>query len=132
MTEAVRGGRRDLHDQDLGHAGVLLPAADEQVGGLPRTPKIDEHTVEVPLLQSCSVFPSLTSWFAAYIVQAGTTDFNKPVGTGPFVYESFTPGVSSTFTANRSYWRGAPYVDSLVINSSFTDDAARVNAVLSD
>ena len=29
----------------------------------------------------------------------------KPVGTGPFVYQSFTPGSRSVFTRNPDYWR---------------------------
>jgi len=60
------------------------------------------------------------------------TDFNKPIGTGPFRYGSFTPGASSTFPAYRDYWGGGPYVDELVIDSSYTDDAARLNAVISN
>src|SRR5262249_49795648 len=52
------------------------------------------------------------------------------VGTGPFVYRSFTPGHRSVFTANPHYWGHAPYVNTLVVDSSFTNDNARVNAAL--
>src|SRR5579862_7964381 len=61
-----------------------------------------------------------------------------PIGTGPFKYQSFTPGQQSVFTRNDDYWGAdigflgstGPYVDSLVI-TDISDDAARVNAVVS-
>ena len=52
---------------------------------------VDKLTVEVPLLQSIAQFEQLTFTQASHIIQNGTTDFNKPVGTGPFVYKSFHP-----------------------------------------
>ena len=94
--------------------------------------KLDRLTVQVPLRRPLAAFPGVTSWFNAYVVQDGTTDFNRPIGTGPFRFQSFTPGSSSTFLANPDYWRGRPYVDQLVVDSSFTDDPARVNALLSN
>jgi peptide/nickel transport system substrate-binding protein len=93
--------------------------------------KLDRLTVHVPLLRPFADFPAFTAWFTALVVPDGATDFNKPVGTGPFKYGSFIPGTSSTFAANPNYWRGVPYVDQLVVNSSYTDDGARVNALLS-
>ena len=92
---------------------------------------LDKLTVEVPLLQSIAQFEQLTFTQASHIVQAGTTDWNKPVGTGPFVYKSFTPGTESVFTANREYWKSPePYADTLIIDSSFTADPARLNSLL--
>jgi peptide/nickel transport system substrate-binding protein len=93
--------------------------------------KRDKLTVEIPLLRSIAQFEQLTFTQASHIIQDGTTDFNKPVGTGPFVYKSFKPGSQSVFTANRNYWRSPePYVDTLVIDSSFTADPARLNSLL--
>jgi peptide/nickel transport system substrate-binding protein len=92
---------------------------------------LDAHTVEVPLIKPAAEFPTILSWYNGYVVQNGTKNFNKPIGTGPFRYESFTPGSSSTFTANPDYWRGKPFVDRLVVDSSFTADPARLNALLS-
>jgi peptide/nickel transport system substrate-binding protein len=93
--------------------------------------KIDELTVEIPLLRSIAQFEQLTFTQASHIIQNGTTDFNKPVGTGPFKLKSFNPGTQSVFTANRDYWRSPePYVDTLVMDSSFTADPARLNSLL--
>jgi peptide/nickel transport system substrate-binding protein len=64
------------------------------------------------------------------IIQNGFTDFRHPVGTGPFKLKSFTPGKGSLFTANKSYWGGAPYLDELQY-TDIPDPTARVNALLS-
>jgi peptide/nickel transport system substrate-binding protein len=93
--------------------------------------KIDNLTVRIPLLRSVAQFPQLTFTQASHVIQNGTKDFNHPVGTGPFKLKSFTPGTQSVFLANRDYWRSSePYVDTLVIDSSFTSDPARLNALL--
>ena len=93
--------------------------------------KLDNLTVQVPLLRSIAQFEQLCFTQASHVVQNGTTDWNKPVGTGPFVYESFTPGSESVFTANRNYWQSPkPYADKLIIDSSFTSDPARLNSLL--
>lgn len=93
--------------------------------------KLGPLTVQVPLLHGVAQFPSITTWYNGYVIQDGTTSFAKPIGTGPFKFQSFTPGTSSTFVANPDYWMGRPHLDALVVNSSFTDDASRLNAILS-
>lgn len=56
---------------------------------------------------------------------------HHPIGTGPFKFQSFTPGVSSVFVRNDNYWRAPePYLDELIV-VDLTDDTARVNALLS-
>jgi peptide/nickel transport system substrate-binding protein len=93
--------------------------------------KLDKYTVQVPLRRGLAEFPTIVSQYPLSIVPEGTTDFNKAVGTGPFMLESFTPGTRSTFKANKNYWQsGTPYVDELDINSSFTDNDAQLNALL--
>ena len=98
-----------------------------------RLRKRDRLTVEVPLLLGIAQFPSLTFTQNSFVIQNGTTDFTKVVGTGPFKLESFTPGSQSVFTANKDYWQsGKPYVDTLIINSSYPSDTARLNALLAN
>lgn len=93
--------------------------------------KIDKLTVEVPLLLGIAQFPSVTFTQNTFVIQDGTTDFSKVVGTGPFKLESFTPGTQSVFTANKNYWQAPePYVDTLIINSSYPNDNSRLNALL--
>jgi peptide/nickel transport system substrate-binding protein len=93
--------------------------------------KIDQRTVEVPLLRPFAGFEAFASFYTSYVVQDGTTDFSRPVGTGPFKFGSFEPGAHSSFSSNPDYWRGKPLVDELVVDSSFTDDPARINALAS-
>jgi peptide/nickel transport system substrate-binding protein len=91
-------------------------------------------TVEIPLLQPVAQFPSLFTFVNCGIVQNGATHRSlntHPIGTGPFKFVSWTPGARSEFAANHDYWRGSPHLSTLVFDSSFTDDTARLNALLS-
>lgn len=50
------------------------------------------------------------TWLAA--VAQDPAKMLEPVGTGPFVFESYVPGVSFTAARNDDYWRdGLPYLD---------------------
>jgi peptide/nickel transport system substrate-binding protein len=96
-----------------------------------RLRKRDKLTVEVGLKHGVAQFPSTTFTQNSFVIKNGTTDFSKVIGTGPFKLDSFTPGTQSVFTANRNYWGApAPYVDTLIIDSSYANDTARLNALL--
>ena len=41
---------------------------------------------------------------------------DKCVGTGPFIYQSYTTGVSVNFIANPNYWGGAPRFRTLIFD----------------
>jgi len=70
-----------------------------------------------------------TFWFA--IVPAGTRDFNRGIGTGPFRLKEFKRGLRSVVVRNPNYWRnGRPFVDEVEM-SGLGDEGARVNALLS-
>ena len=93
--------------------------------------KRDALTVEIPLTRAIGDFPSLLCSYSASVIQNGFTDFSHPIGTGPFKFVSFNPGSQSVFAANRGYWAHPyPYVDELIINTSFADDTTRTNALL--
>jgi peptide/nickel transport system substrate-binding protein len=96
--------------------------------------KLDSLTVQVPLAMPAAQFPTIFAYFDFPVVQEGATvksAATNPVGTGPFKFESFTPGSRSVFTANKDYWEsGLPYVDQLVVDSSFTDTDSLFNALL--
>ncbi len=104
------------------------------IGGLidlKRVRKIDRLTVEVPLVAPTGQWPSTTT--IVPIVKAGAkaeTFDTKPIGTGPFKFQSFSQS-RSVFVANKDYWEhGKPYVDKVVFDTSFTDENARLNALL--
>jgi peptide/nickel transport system substrate-binding protein len=93
--------------------------------------KLDQYTVRIPMLAAYSIVPiSLVGNGEMSIVPEGY-DPKHPVGTGPFKYQSFTPGNQSVFTRNPHYFvTGQPYVDKLVI-VDYSDETSQVNALLS-
>ena len=112
----------------LGGALVLSPV---KVNGLK---KVDDLTVEVPMSLPFGSFPEQLAafWYFLYIAPDGWTQNDKPNGTGPFVYKSFTPGQQSVFVRNKNYWKaGLPYLDSVTI-LDFQDPTAVLNALTSN
>ena len=91
--------------------------------------KVDSHTVKVILNSPDSDQPAKLSEKQAKIVKMGTEDFKKGNGTGPYLLESFEPGVRSTHTRNPNYWRDGANFDALEI-TAITDPIARVNALI--
>jgi peptide/nickel transport system substrate-binding protein len=91
---------------------------------------LDKYTVQIPMLSPYSTFDEALT--AQYFFIAPTDyDPSHPVGTGPFMYRSFTPGQQSVFDRNPSYWQeGLPYVDKVVI-TDYSDETSQVNALLS-
>ncbi|MCG6890493.1 MAG: ABC transporter substrate-binding protein [Gammaproteobacteria bacterium] len=71
--------------------------------------------------------PGLMGLYQAKVVQEGST--GGGIGTGPFVMESFQPGVKSIHVRNKNYFRDGPNLDAVEI-TAITDPVARVNALL--
>jgi peptide/nickel transport system substrate-binding protein len=97
---------------------------------LKRSRKLDDRTVRIQLKFPNVGFPDdLGQYFNSVV----PTDYDpaKPVGSGPFMFDSFTPGERSVFKKNPDYWReDMPRADEVVI-IDFPDDTPRVNALLS-
>jgi peptide/nickel transport system substrate-binding protein len=96
------------------------------------TTAVDSHTVRVKLTAPTASFVEqlAAAEFDLLIAPAG---FNpaQPNGTGPFVYQSFTPGQRSVFTRHKHYWQhGLPYVDTLTL-IDFADTVSLQNALTS-
>lgn len=91
--------------------------------------KVDSHTVKVELSSPDSDLPIKLGEKQAKIVKMNTVDFRKGIGTGPYVLESFEPGVRSTHSRNLNYWRDGPNFDALEL-TGITDPIARVNALI--
>jgi peptide/nickel transport system substrate-binding protein len=110
-------------------------ATMQRIIDVKRLRKRDKRTVEVPLRIRVGNFPILTAYFAFAVIPAGATPKSitaAPIGTGPWKFKSFTPGRQSVFTRNPNYWEhGGPYLDRLTIDSSFNDETARLNSLLS-
>jgi peptide/nickel transport system substrate-binding protein len=92
--------------------------------------KLDNLTVRIPFTSGFSPLPQVLAGYYCYIVPVGY-DPKNPVGTGPFKFESFTPGQQSVFIRNNNYWEeGLPYVDRLIM-SNYDDETSQVNALIS-
>ena len=72
--------------------------------------------------------PTLLGLFQTKIVKNGTT--GEGIGTGPYVMDSFQPGVKSVHSRNKNYWREGANLDAIEI-TAITDPVARVNALIS-
>jgi peptide/nickel transport system substrate-binding protein len=80
--------------------------------------KVDDHTVTITMdspLSATLFLPKIANYAGGFIVCAqaveamGDETFKThPVGTGPFMFESYTPQNSVVLTANDDYFRGAP------------------------
>jgi peptide/nickel transport system substrate-binding protein len=79
---------------------------------------LDNRTVQVTFTTPYASFlQQLQYWYFLYIIPEGFNPATqKPNGTGPFVYQSFTPEQRSVFTRNPNFWQsGLPYVDTLTV-----------------
>ncbi|MGI8711922.1 MAG: ABC transporter substrate-binding protein [Solirubrobacteraceae bacterium] len=114
----------------------ILDAKNPKVGAasigyvdIKNVKKIGKSEVRIPLKFANTGFLDDIGQYFNAIVPVGY-DPAKPVGTGAFMYESFTAGQQSVFKKFPNYWQhGKPYVDTLTI-IDFADDTARVNALL--
>ncbi len=97
--------------------------------------KVNDTTVRVDLNKSSSVFPNVIA--AGYFGIASPTAIKKdgakygtpastPVGTGPFIFQSWRTGDRVTLKANAAYWGAKPKVDTVVIRS-IKDASQRLN-----
>ncbi|MDH3762037.1 MAG: ABC transporter substrate-binding protein [Gammaproteobacteria bacterium] len=89
--------------------------------------KTGSHEVKATLSSPNADLPVLMGLYQAKIVQNGST--GDGIGTGPFVMESFQPGVKSVHVRNNNYFRNGPNLDAVEI-TAITDPVARVNALL--
>ncbi|WP_156756447.1 ABC transporter substrate-binding protein [Actinokineospora pegani] len=96
---------------------------------LPNSRAVDDRTVEFALTRPFAEFPNALAAFSAYIIPESTTDFSRPVGSGPFTFASFTPGRSTLLARNGDYWEGAPHLDELEFVLA-GEESARVSALL--
>ncbi|MGO1591364.1 MAG: ABC transporter substrate-binding protein [Ancrocorticia sp.] len=111
----------DPDDPKAGAAG--LSALDKAVS-------IDDYTVEFRLSTPDSALDDTLGQYMNTIVPADF-DPQNPVGTGPFMLDSFTPAQSTVLKANPHYWgEEGPYLDTLEL-LNFNDTDALINALLS-
>jgi peptide/nickel transport system substrate-binding protein len=96
---------------------------------------VDKYTVDIKtkvvfptLLRAMAEILILPKHYAEKVGIKGLTD--KPMGTGPYIFQEWVPGDHYTLTANKAYWGGAPKVDKVVIRT-IPDGSTRVAALVS-
>ncbi len=92
--------------------------------------KVDSHTVKAIMKSPNADLPVILGTPHFKILKAGTSDFQNPVGTGPFTLKEFKPGVRTIHVKNAHYWREGAHVDEIE-SFAITDKVARLSALLS-
>ncbi|WP_172805660.1 ABC transporter substrate-binding protein [Brachybacterium avium] len=93
--------------------------------------KLDERTLEFRLDTSDTALDETFGLYTSIIVP---TDFDvaAPVGSGPFMLESFTAAQSTVLRRNPHYWgEEGPYLDEVSL-LNFNDTDALINSLLSN
>lgn len=100
----------------------------DQIANVERT---GTNEVRITLVAANVDLPSILAGPQFLIVQNGTKDFTKGIGTGPYKCDSFAPGVRTVGKRFEGYWRpGKPYLDQVEL-IGINDATARANALLS-
>lgn len=76
----------------------------------------DDHTVEIAVsAPSPNLLANIGGFKGLAIVQEANVESgdigSNPIGTGPFVFESWSSGQSIELSANPDFWGGAPAID---------------------
>lgn len=118
---------------------ILDPATKSPRAALLPTLKgtevVDEYTVRFITKEPTATLPIQLATQEIvppkYLQEVGAEQFAKaPIGTGPFIFESWTPGQQVILKANPEYWDGAPNVDRVIFRP-IPEIAARVAALRS-
>jgi peptide/nickel transport system substrate-binding protein len=106
-----------------------FPYAEFTWGMVDRVEVVDTYTVKfilkdrfAPFLNHLAMHPAAMASPAA--IEKYGRDFSiHPVGTGPFKFVSWTPGVEVVLEKNPDYWRGAPNIDQVIYRPIIEDQS---------
>lgn len=95
---------------------------------------VDPHIVRITLKEPVPSLLGLVSDYHGGLIvsrraaeQAGDDFRRRPVGTGPFAFDSYQPQATATVAAHREYFRGTPRIGRILmryINSDATRELA--------
>lgn len=85
---------------------------------------LDRYTIRFVLLHPVAVLPDILSESFNVVVPKAVVSrespsyfASHPIGTGPFMFQSWQKGISATFVRNPHYFHaGKPYVDKVVMD----------------
>ncbi|TPN34125.1 ABC transporter substrate-binding protein [Mesorhizobium sp. B2-3-3] len=117
---------------DRARAENSINAQKQLFAAIDKVEVVDPATVKVTLAHPQGSFLYNMGWGDAVIVSPKSADTNKekPIGTGPFKFESWAKGSSITLVKSNHYW-GAPVFLEKAEFRIVPDAAAAVPALLS-
>jgi peptide/nickel transport system substrate-binding protein len=123
-------------DRLLGEQGAQGPQRSNYTS-IKEVVVVDPFTVDFVMERPDPVLITKLAGYGAmivppkYIEEVGEEAFDmKPVGTGPFMVDAYTPTVNAELVKNDSYWNGEAQVDGVNIRF-ITEDATRMAELLS-
>lgn len=92
----------------------ILSAVQSTAAPDPKTAVVTLKSVWIPFLADLAMFSASIYPKAAHEAQ-GDALFQKPIGSGPFVFDRWDKGTEIVLKKNPNYWEpGKPYLDELV------------------
>jgi peptide/nickel transport system substrate-binding protein len=102
------------------------------LGIIDRVEVVDDLTVKIVLEAPHAGLPLLLLDYRVRMIPdgAGPTIEDSPIGTGPFMVDSYDPEGTTTLLAFDGYWEGRPLIDRVQF-TAIPDSEARNQAMLS-
>jgi peptide/nickel transport system substrate-binding protein len=129
-AEAVKFNlERQIDPNHPYHDTGEFPYAEFTWGMVDKVEVVDDYTVDItlkepfaPFLNHLAMHPAAMASPAA-IEQFGRDFSSNPVGTGPFKFVSWTPGVEVVLEKNPDYWREPPHLDQVIYRPIIEDQS---------
>jgi len=113
-----------------------MPYSEFTLGMVDKVVAVDESTVKfvlknpyAPFLLNLAMSLSVPMGSPEAIKKMGKDFGANPVGTGPFVFESWEKDARITLKANQDYWDGKPKVDKLIFEV-VKENSVRANKLI--
>jgi ABC-type transport system substrate-binding protein len=114
-------------------AATTSPLSSQGFPEKPTIAKTGDMTVTLTFTQPWSEMPAVLMEQPGYVIAPAmieSGDTQRPIGTGPFVFEEWVPDSRFRAVRNENYWReGLPYLDSIEFRP-IPDTTLRLNALV--
>ena len=114
-------------------AATTSPLSSQGFPEAPTVTKTGDLTVTLTFTQPWSEMPTVLMEQPGYVIapeMIESGDTQRPIGTGPFVFEEWVPDSRFRAVRNENYWQeGLPYLDSIEFRP-IPDTNLRLNALV--